>query len=200
MFQFRFHGRGGQGVVTAAEMLSKAAFHEGRKAQAFPNFGSERMGAPVVSFCRIDDRAIRLRDPVFEPDALIIQDPTLLQTSGLFNGLKPDGYVLINSKNDVDKLGLESLIKTLPRGHVMTIPATELALKHVKKPKPNAAMLGGLVAMIDMIKLESVASAIAEVLSGPLGKANSAAASEAYEIVKAKRKACAFQHKETKAC
>ena len=78
MFQVRIHGRGGQGVVSAAEMLSIAAFDEGRYAQAFPSFGSERMGAPVAAFCRIDDREIRLREPVMQPDALIVQDPTLL--------------------------------------------------------------------------------------------------------------------------
>ena len=81
MFQVRIHGRGGQGVVTAAELLSIAAFREGRHAQAFPSFGSERTGAPVMAFCRIDDRQIRLREPVLEPDALIIQDPTLLHKS-----------------------------------------------------------------------------------------------------------------------
>ena len=89
MFQVRIHGRGGQGVVTAAELLSLAAFDEGRYAQAFPSFGSERMGAPVVSFCRIDDREIRVREPVMEPDALIIQDPTLLHQVDVFGGLSP---------------------------------------------------------------------------------------------------------------
>src|SRR5450756_2142092 len=84
MFQVRFHGRGGQGVVTAAELLSVAAFLEQRHAQAFPSFGSERMGAPVVSFCRIDDKEIRLREPILEPDALIIQDPTLLNQIDVF--------------------------------------------------------------------------------------------------------------------
>ncbi|PIX74739.1 MAG: 2-oxoacid:acceptor oxidoreductase, partial [Rhodocyclales bacterium CG_4_10_14_3_um_filter_68_10] len=78
MFQVRIHGRGGQGVVTGAEMLSVAAFLEGEYAQAFPSFGSERTGAPVVAFCRIDRKEIRLREPIIEPDALIIQDPTLL--------------------------------------------------------------------------------------------------------------------------
>jgi pyruvate ferredoxin oxidoreductase gamma subunit len=84
MFQVRFHGRGGQGVVTAAELLASAAFSEGRHAQAFPSFGSERMGAPVMSFCRIDDQPIRTHEPVAEPDALIIQDPTLLHQADLF--------------------------------------------------------------------------------------------------------------------
>ncbi len=87
MFEVRIHGRGGQGVVTAAELLSVAAFDEGRHAQAFPTFGSERTGAPVVSFCRIDDRPIRIREPIAEPDALIVQDPTLLHQVDLFAGL-----------------------------------------------------------------------------------------------------------------
>ena len=88
MFQVRIHGRGGQGVVTGAEMLSIAAFLEGRNAQAFPSFGSERTGAPVVAFCRIDDKEIRLREPIMQPDAMIIQDPTLLHQVDVLRGLK----------------------------------------------------------------------------------------------------------------
>src|SRR5690349_6592159 len=102
MFQVRIHGRGGQGVVTAAEMLSIAAFNEGRFAQAFPSFGSERMGAPVMAFCRIDAREIRLREPVMQPHALIIQDATLLQQVDLFNGVSPTGFILINSTRSVE--------------------------------------------------------------------------------------------------
>ena len=98
MFQVRIHGRGGQGVVTAAEMLSVAAFEDGEHAQAFPTFGSERTGAPVVSFCRIDDQPIRVREPISEPDALIIQDPTLLHQVEVFSGLsdgrlRPDQHL-----------------------------------------------------------------------------------------------------------
>src|SRR3974377_1022807 len=89
MFQVRIPGRGGQGVVSGAEMLSVAAFLEGRYAQAFPSFGSERMGAPVMAFCRIDDKEIRLREPVLDPDSLIIQDSTLLHQVDLFSGLQP---------------------------------------------------------------------------------------------------------------
>src|SRR5690348_16764171 len=106
MFQIRFHGRGGQGVVTAAELLAEAAFIQGRHAQAFPSFGSERMGAPVMSFCRIDDKPIRTHEPVSEPDALIIQDPTLLHQENLFAGLSRDGYILVNSTQSFDDLGL----------------------------------------------------------------------------------------------
>ena len=100
MFQIRIHGRGGQGVVSGAEMLSVAAFLEGRYAQAFPSFGSERMGAPVMAFCRIDDKEIRLREPVLTPDALIIQDQTLLHQVDLFSGLPVRGYILLNSAQD----------------------------------------------------------------------------------------------------
>jgi len=93
VFEIRIHGRGGQGVVTAAELLSVAAFDEGRHAQAFPSFGSERTGAPVVSFCRIDERPIRVREPIAAPDALIVVDPTLLHQVDVFGGLKSGGYL-----------------------------------------------------------------------------------------------------------
>src|SRR5215472_19092239 len=90
MYEVRFHGRGGQGTVTAAELLSAAAFSEGKHAQAFPSFGSERTGAPVVSFCRIDGRPIRSREPVIRPDTLVIQDPTLLHQVSVFEGVRGD--------------------------------------------------------------------------------------------------------------
>src|SRR4249919_1391119 len=115
MFQVRIHGRGGQGVVSGAEMLSVAAFLEGRYAQAFPSFGSERMGAPVMAFCRIDDKEIRLREPVLEPDALIIQDATLLHQVDLFEGLPKSGFILLNSGRSVEELGLTSLAGGLRR-------------------------------------------------------------------------------------
>src|SRR6476469_4943012 len=106
VFEVRIHGRGGQGVVTAAELLSIAAFDEGRHAQAFPSFGSERTGAPVVAFCRIADREIRTREPIAEPDALIVQDPTLLHQVDVFGGVGADAYILINSAKSLDGLGL----------------------------------------------------------------------------------------------
>ena len=115
MLQIRIHGRGGQGVVTAAEMVSIAAFEQGRHAQAFPSFGSERTGAPVVAFCRIDDHEIRLREPILAPDVLIVQDATLLHQVDVFQGLKPDGYVLINSKRSFDELGLAEIAQRFRR-------------------------------------------------------------------------------------
>jgi len=188
MFQARFHGRGGQGVVTAAEMLSVAAFLEGKHAQAFPSFGSERMGAPVVSFCRISDREIRLREPVLEPDALVIQDPTLLHSVDLFSGLKSDGAVIINSTKDVADLGLDALVERLPAGNIRSVGATELAMKHIGRPLPNAVMLGGLAAMTGVIKLESVIAAIRQAFPGAIGDSNVAAATAAFEVVAANKK------------
>jgi len=184
MFQIRIHGRGGQGVVTAAEMLSLAAFREGRHAQAFPSFGSERTGAPVVAYCRIDEREIRLREPVLRPDALVIQDPTLLHQVDVFSGLVPDGYVLINTTRSFDALGVGEFLKGFRAEHLCTVPATDLALKHIGRPVPNAALLGGFAALSGRISLESVEAAIREKFSGKLAAGNVAAAAEAHAHVK----------------
>src|ERR1700693_4236793 len=160
MFQIRIHGRGGQGVVSGAEMLSIAAFLEGRYAQAFPSFGSERMGAPVMAFCRIDDKEIRLREPVLEPDALIIQDQTLLHQVDLFNGLPARGYILLNSTKSFEELGLGGLEHGAQQYRMHALPATDLALKHVGRAVPNAALLGGFAAITGAIALASVVAAI----------------------------------------
>ena len=183
MFQVRIHGRGGQGVVTAAEMLSVAAFHEGRDAQAFPSIGSERTGAPVVAFCRIDDREIRLREPVAEPDALIVQDATLLHQVDLFSGLRPDGYVLINSPRSADELGVGELSSRVRHGRLLTVPATELALRHIGRPIPNTALLGGFCAISGIVSIESLARAVGERFGAELAASNVAAAREAYAWV-----------------
>jgi len=184
MFQVRIHGRGGQGVVTATEMLSIAAFDEGRHAQAFPSFGSERTGAPVVAFCRIDDKEIRLREPIMAPDALIIQDPTLLHQVDCFAGLKPDGYILINTNKSFEELGLADLVAGHRAERLCTVSATDLALKHVGRPVPNVPLLGGFAAISGLIRLESVIKAIEEKFSGKVAAGNIAAATEAYNIVR----------------
>jgi pyruvate ferredoxin oxidoreductase gamma subunit len=182
MFQIRIHGRGGQGVVSAAEMLSIAAFDEGRYAQAFPSFGSERMGAPVTAFCRIDDREIRLREPISKPDALIIQDPTLLHQLDLFSGLSANGYILINSTRSLEELGMDEFTGRFPRHHCCTVPASELALKHVGRPLPNAALLGAFAAVSGQFRLDSVLKAIRDKFAGRVGEANAAAAQAAYDL------------------
>jgi pyruvate ferredoxin oxidoreductase gamma subunit len=169
MLQIRIHGRGGQGVVTAAEMLSIAAFAQGRHAQAFPSFGSERTGAPVVAFCRIDDREIRLREPIVSPDVLIVQDPTLLHQVDVFQGLRPDGYVLVAARFRHQRL--------------TTVPATEIALKHLGRPLPNAVLLGGFAALSGLVSLQAVTHAIHDKFSGKVADSNAAAAAEAFAYV-----------------
>jgi pyruvate ferredoxin oxidoreductase alpha subunit len=180
MFQIRIHGRGGQGVVTAAELLSAAAFAEGRHAQAFPSFGSERTGAPVVSFCRIDDQPIRVREPVMRPDVLIIQDPTLLHQVNIFEGADERALVLINSARPAAELGISEFTDRLGPEAVLAVPATELAQEHAGRPVPNAALLGGFAALSGAVSIESVAAAIRQRFAGPIGEGNVAAARAAY--------------------
>jgi pyruvate ferredoxin oxidoreductase alpha subunit len=183
MFEVRIHGRGGQGVVTAAELLAAAAFAEGRYAQAFPSFGSERTGAPVVSFCRIDDKPIRTREPVMHPDALIIQDPTLLHQVSVFEGAHSTTLLLMNSAGTIDELGIAEVTARLRPGAAVTVPATELAQRHLHRPVPNAALLGGFAALTGLVSLESVVAAIADRFPAAIAAGNAAAARAAYEIV-----------------
>ena len=150
MFQIRLHGRGGQGVVTSAEMLSLAAFTEGHYAQAFPSFGSERTGAPVVAFARVSDKPIRLREPIMEPP---------------------------------EELGLEDLVNRLPKGHVITLPATKFALARIGRPLPGAAMLAGFAALTGKLKLESVQQAFQTRYKGKVAQANADVAADAYSFV-----------------
>lgn len=185
MYQLRVHGRGGQGSVTAAELLSQAAFIGGRHAQAFPSFGSERAGAPVVAFCRIDEHPIRSREPISSPDALIVLDPTLLHQVDLFNGLVPGGRVLINSARAPEQLGLAELADRQGGLQLLTVPASELARKHLGRPLPNLAMLGGFAALSEVVTLDAVLAAIDERFSGQAAEGNAAAAAAAFEHVRA---------------
>ena len=184
MFQVRIHGRGGQGVVTGAEMLSIAGFLGGQHAQAFPSFGSERTGAPVVAYCRMDDHEIRLREPVMEPDAIIIQDPTLLNQVDVFSGLKKDGYILINTTRTFQELGLGEFVTDFQLDHLLTVGATELSMKYVGRPVPNMPLLGAFAAATGLITLDAVQAAISQKFKGAVAQGNQDAAREAYEIVK----------------
>ncbi len=160
-----------------------AAFTDGKYAQAFPSFGSERMGAPVTAFCRIADQPIRSREAVMSPDVLIVQDATLLHQVDLFAGLESRGFVLINSTQSLNALHLEEFLSTLPGGHVCAFPASDLGLKHLKRPLANAPLLGGFAAITGLIRLSSVELAIQQKFPGAVGEANAAAAREAYDAV-----------------
>ncbi len=170
MFEVRLHGRGGQGVVTAAELLSVAAFRDGHEAQAFPSFGSERMAAPVVSFCRVADAPIRLREPITDPDAV-------------FAGLVADGFVLINSSRSVDDLGLADLTSGCKPGRIVTVPATELARRHTGRPLPNVCILGAFAALTGAVTLASIETAVRARFRGPVAESNVEAARAAYAAV-----------------
>ncbi len=189
MFQVRIHGRGGQGVVTAAETLSVAAFLDGRHAQAFPSFGSERMGAPVVAFCRIDDRPIRSHDPIAEPDALIILDPTLVHQVNLFSGLQPDGYIVVNTERTFEDLGIGGVAARMRRERLLTLPATEVAQRVIGRPVPNTVLLGALAELTGIVPLGAVVAAVHRRFPGALGDANEAAATEAAGYARAAREA-----------
>lgn len=175
MYGVRIHGRGGQGVVTSAELLSLAAFLEGRHAQAFPSFGSERTGAPVVSFCRIADREIRTREPIAAPDALIVQDPTLLHQVDVFGGLVTRGVVIVNSSDTASTLGVAEL-----DARIVTVPATALARRHLGRPLPGPALLGAFAALTGVVSLPSVLAAIRDRFAGRAGDGNAAAAEAAH--------------------
>ncbi|WP_028063936.1 2-oxoacid:acceptor oxidoreductase family protein [Solirubrobacter soli] len=169
MLKVRFHGRGGQGVVTSAELLAVAAFRDGLHAQAFPLFGSERTGAPVMAFCRIDHHEIRTREPIADPDVLVVQDPTLLHSIDLSAPL-----LLVNTSGDVEA-----------PGRVITVAATELARRHLGRPMPGTALLGALVATTGVATFGALEAAIRERFSGALADGNVAAARAAYDAVHA---------------
>jgi pyruvate ferredoxin oxidoreductase gamma subunit len=181
MIEIRIHGRGGQGNVSAAELLANAAFRDGKFAQAFPSFGAERIGAPVQAFVRIDDQKIRLREEVRQPDYLIIQDQYLIDSVPVLDGLKPQGLVLINADKCPEELGLKTTAT------VETIPATEIALEIIGKPIPNAIMIGAFCSLTGLVSLEAVQQAIMEKFPGKVGENNVAALERAHEIIQ-KRK------------
>ena len=180
MFQIRLYGRGGQGVVTGAEMLASAGFCEGRYAHAFPAFVSERIGAPIVSFCRLDEREVLDRTPVDEPDCIILMDPTLLDTANVFQGLKRKGFVLINSSKSWDALRISSHVAHLPAGHVVGLNANGLARQHIGQAIPNSALLGAFAAITKEIHLDALESAISTKFGGRMAAGNIVAARAAH--------------------
>jgi len=175
--EIRFHGRGGQGAVTAAEMIAIAAFEDGRFSQAFPAFGVERRGAPVLAFARIDDKPIRMRSQVYEPDYVIVQDVTLLDVVNVTGGLKPDGKIIINTDRDASALKLNT------EAEVVTIDATRIAIDALGRPIVNTTMLGAFCGATGEVKLESLEKSILARFSGSLGEKNIQAIRTAYERV-----------------
>ncbi len=178
MIEIRIHGRGGQGNVAAAELLSIAAFKDGKFAQAFPSFGAERIGAPVQAFVRIDDRKVRTREDVRTPDYLIVQDYFLIETVPVLEGLKPDGLIVVNANEPPEKLNIKTTAT------VVTIPATEIALEIIGRPIPNVVMIGAFCSITGLVSLGAVQEAIMGKFPGKVGENNVAALERAHEIMK----------------
>ncbi len=146
--------------MTAAELLAVAAFHNGQYSQAFPSFGSERMGAPVVAYCRLATSPIRSHAPIGAPDVLIIQDATLLNSRDILVGLAPDGYCFVNTLRPGSELAGDSRLPTLPKGHLVTLPATEIALANIGRAVPNVPLLGAYAVVCSDISVSALEQAI----------------------------------------
>lgn len=164
MVEVRIHGRGGQGNVIAAYLLASAAISEGWHALAFPAFGAERRGAPVVAFVRMSEQHFRRRDHIAAPDFLIVQDDALLHVEGVLSGLKPDGAVLVNSKRDAKDLALGM--------RCYTIPATQLAREKMGQPVPNTALLSVFLTLTGLLSPEALEAALTKRFTGNILAAN----------------------------
>ena len=151
MIEVRFHGRGGQGAVTSAEIIAQAAIKKGLYAQAFPSFGPERRGAPVQAFLRVSDKPIRLRSKVYKPDHVIILDSTLLGAVNPTDGLKKEGFVIINSNKSADELK-----KIFPGHNIAYIDASKIAREELGVPITNTTMLGSLIKATNVVDIEAL--------------------------------------------
>ncbi|AKB30644.1 Pyruvate:ferredoxin oxidoreductase, gamma subunit [Methanosarcina siciliae C2J] len=180
MKEIRIHGRGGQGSVTAAEMLSVAAFEDGKFSQAFPAFGVERRGAPVQAFTRLSENPIRLRSQIYTPDYVIVQDATLLETVDVASGIKDDGIIIINTKEKPEDLKLDT------KARVMTVDATKVAMDIIGLPIVNTVLLGAFAGATGEINVESIKKAVRDRFSGKVAEKNAQAIQKAYELIRGK--------------
>src|SRR3972149_8310332 len=181
MKEIRIHGRGGQGSVTAAELLAVAAFEDGKYSQAFPAFGVERRGAPVMAFVRLDNKPIRLRSQIYEPDYVIVQDATLVDVVDVARGAKSDGIILINTEKTPESF------KLVTKATVRTLDATKLAIDYIGKPIVNTTLIGAFAGVSGLIRPESIKNAVMERFPGKVGEKNAQAIQAAYELMEGKR-------------
>ena len=177
MRELRIHGRGGQGSVTPAELIAFAAFEGGVYAQAFPAFGVERRGAPVQAFVRFSDEKIRLRSQVYEPDYIIVQDPTLIGDVDVFKGMTAGGIAIVNTEKPDFDANVPERVK------VYTIDATTIALEELGVPITNTTLMGAFAAATGEIKLEALEHALRSRFSGSMADKNVRAAERAYNLV-----------------
>jgi pyruvate ferredoxin oxidoreductase gamma subunit len=160
MFQIRIHGRGGQGVVTAAELIAIAAFNDGKHSQAFPSFGVERTGAPIEAYARIDDKPIRTREHVYNPDVLIIQDASLLGSVDVAHGAGKKTLMIINTSKTKEQI--KNFKINLPEKNIYLIDATKIALEIIGKNLANTVILGAFAKTTGLVSFKSLEKAIKE--------------------------------------
>jgi 2-oxoacid:acceptor oxidoreductase gamma subunit (pyruvate/2-ketoisovalerate family) len=181
MIEVRFHGRGGQGAVVASKVLAVACFHEGFYVQSFPAFGVERRGAPVMAFLRLDQKPIQLRVNIYQPDHIVVLDPTLIDAVDVTSGLKTNGWILINSSH------LPEVFGRLKGFQIATVDATSIAIRNGlgsrTNPIVNTAILGAFSKVTGLVGIDSVALSIREELTIKKNE-NAKAAREAYQEVK----------------
>ncbi|MGE4357580.1 MAG: 2-oxoacid:acceptor oxidoreductase family protein [Candidatus Omnitrophota bacterium] len=175
--EIRIHARAGQGAITTASILGDALFEEGKYAYAFPHFGAARMGAPMNSFVRISDRPVRLRSQVYEPDYLLIIDPTLIKGFDVFKGFKEEGIAIINSEGNL-------VLPEFKKQKVFLIPANKIAQEVMGRPLGNTAILGAFCAISGLVKLESLIKAINKRFSGKVAQQNVEIAKRGYDYIK----------------
>ncbi|NLI62788.1 MAG: pyruvate ferredoxin oxidoreductase subunit gamma [Methanosarcinaceae archaeon] len=181
MKEIRIHGRGGQGSVTAAELLSIAAFEDGKFSQAFPAFGVERRGAPVQAFTRISGAPVRVRSHIYEPNYVIVQDSTLIQSVDVVSGLKDDGILIINTTENPESF---SHLNTMAK--IYTVDATKVAIEIIGLPIVNTVLLGAFAAATGEVSVASIQKAVKDRFSGSVGEKNSEAIQKAYDLMKVK--------------
>jgi 2-oxoacid:acceptor oxidoreductase gamma subunit (pyruvate/2-ketoisovalerate family) len=179
--EFRWHGRGGQGAWTASELLARAAINEGKYIQSFPEFGPERMGAPVKAYTRISDEPIRLHCAVYNPSFAIVMDPTLLATVPVTKGLDENGVLILNTPEEPKKMKEEL---KMTKGTLWTVPATEIAMRILGRLITNTAMLGAAARITEIVKMESIEKAVNDRFPGPLADKNMGVIREAYKEAK----------------
>lgn len=176
MIEIRLHGRGGQGAVTSAELLALAAIKEGKYAQAFPSFGPERRGAPVVAFCRIDDKPIRLRANIYKPDLVLVLDASILRLINVTSGLKEDGILVANTKYSGEEIRKELGI----RHSLATVNANKIAMEELGLLITNTTMLGSLLKAREVVNVESLIDPLKKRF-GRIAEKNIRAFQRAYE-------------------
>jgi 2-oxoacid:acceptor oxidoreductase gamma subunit (pyruvate/2-ketoisovalerate family) len=179
--EIRWHGRGGQGAWTAGELLAKAAIDEGKYVQSFPEFGPERMGAPIAAYTRISDHPISLHCAVYNPHIAVVLDPTLLKTVKVDAGLSDDGILIVNTRESPAELR-----KKLGNGKyaLWTVSATDIAIKTLNAPITNTAMLGATLRATNLVNLESIEKVVKERFRPDLAEKNIAVIKEAYQEAK----------------